>query len=78
MNSYMRSCCEPTIEPRTKKVSEEEVARAIAAVVETARHQGQSLEELTTEVLAEETILDQVQRKWLSKIVTQAWTSLPE
>ena len=59
------------------RVSEETVATAIAGVIQIARNQGQSLEELTAEVLAEDPILDQVQRLWLSKIVTQAWKSLP-
>ena len=58
-------------------VSEESVAAAIAGVIQIARNQGKSLEELTAEVLAEDSILDQVQRRWLSKIVTQAWKSLP-
>ena len=60
------------------KISEEVVAEAIANVVKIARHNGQSLEELVAEVLSEDTILDQIQRLWLSKIVTQAWRSLPE
>ena len=60
------------------KISEEVVAEAIASVVTIARHNGQSLEELVAEVLSEDTILDQIQRLWLSKIVTQAWKSLPE
>ncbi len=60
------------------KISEEEVACAIADVVKVSRHQGESLEELLKQVLAEDTMLDQVQRLWLSKIVTQAWKSLPE
>ena len=60
------------------KISEELVAVAIANVVEVARNKGQSLEDLIEEVLLEDTILDQLQRRWLSKIVTQAWKSLPE
>lgn len=63
--------------PKDHKISEELVAGAIAQVVTLARHEGKSLEELVGEVLAEDTILDKVQRRWLSKIVTQAWTSLP-
>lgn len=58
-------------------VSEEEVAKAIAGVVESARYQGQSLDDLVAEVLQDDPILDQVQRQWLSKIVTQAWRYLP-
>lgn len=56
-----------------KKISEETVATAIAGVIQIAKNKGQSLEELTAEVLAEDPLLDQVQRRWLSKIVTQAW-----
>ena len=58
-------------------VNEELIAAVIAGVVQIARSQGQSLEELTAEVLEEDAILDQVQRRWLSDIVTQAWKSLP-
>lgn len=60
------------------KVSAEMVAAAIASLVEIARYQGKSLEDLITEVLAEDQILDQGQRHWLSKIVTQAWKSLTD
>lgn len=60
------------------KISEEQVAQAIANVVEISRVQGQSLEDLISDILTEDEILDQVQRHWLSKIVTQAWKSLPE
>ena len=62
----------------TQKISEEIVAEAITDVVATARYQGQSLDDLLTEVLQEDTQLDQVQRLWLSKIVRQAWQIMPE
>ncbi|WP_373478482.1 hypothetical protein [Geminocystis sp.] len=61
----------------THPINEEFVAKAIANVVESARYQGQSLDDLVAEVLQDDPILDQVQRQWLSKIVTQAWRSLP-
>jgi len=57
-------------------VSEEIVAAAIAGVIKIARSQGQTLDEVTAEVLAEDPLLDQVQRRWLSQIVIQAWKSL--
>ena len=60
-----------------KPVDEELVAAAIAGVVQIARQQGQSLDELTAEVLAEDGWLDPAQRRWLSDIVKQAWESLP-
>lgn len=62
---------------RKKPVDEELVAAAIAGVIQIARQQGQSLDDLTAEVLAEDTLLDQAQRRWLSDIVAQAWESLP-
>lgn len=58
------------------KVCEETVATAIAGVIQIARNKGQSLEELTAEVLAEDDFLDHVQRRWLSQIVSQAWEDL--
>jgi len=61
---------------RQKPVDEELVAAAIAGVIQIARSQGQSLDDLTAEVLADDSLLDKVQRRWLSDIVTQAWTSL--
>ncbi len=62
---------------RQKPVDEELVAAAIAGVIQIARQQGQSLADLTAEVLAEDGWLDPVQRRWLSDIVRQAWESLP-
>lgn len=60
-----------------KPVDEELVAAAIAGVIQIARQQGQSLADLTAEVLAEDSWLDPAQRRWLSDIVRQAWESLP-
>ncbi len=62
---------------RQKPVDEELVAAAIAGVIQIARQEGQSLDDLTAEVLAEDSLLDQAQRRWLSDIVAQAWVSLP-
>ena len=59
-------------------ISEDMVALAIANVVKSARYQGKSLEDLITEVLQDDPILDNVQRQWLSKIVTQAWNMSSE
>lgn len=68
---------EEIIALRNKPVDEEMIAVAIAGVVKLARSQGQSLDELTAEVLADDPVLDPVQRGWLSKMVQQAWQSLP-
>jgi hypothetical protein len=62
---------------RQKPVDEELVAAAIAGVIQIARQEGQSLDDLTAEVLAEDSLLDQAQRRWLSDIVAEAWASLP-
>lgn len=61
---------------RQKPVDEELVAAAIAGVIQIARSEGQSLDELTAQVLAEDSLLDREQRRWLSDIVAQAWDSL--
>ncbi|MEO8893705.1 MAG: hypothetical protein ABI417_19635 [Coleofasciculaceae cyanobacterium] len=60
-----------------KPIDEELVAAAIAGVIQIARQAGQSLDDLTAEVLAEDSLLDQAQRRWLSDLVAQAWKSLP-
>lgn len=57
-------------------VDEELIAAAIAGVVQIARAEGQSLDELTAQVLAEDDWLEPDQRRWLSTIVAQAWQSL--
>jgi hypothetical protein len=58
-----------------RPVDEELVASAIAGVIKIVRAQGQSLEELTAQVLADDSMLDKQQRRWLSKLVAQAWES---
>ncbi|WP_016949084.1 hypothetical protein [Anabaena sp. PCC 7108] len=58
-------------------VDEELVATVIAGVVRLVRTQGQSLEELTAQVLADDAVLNQQQRRWLSTLVAQAWESFP-
>lgn len=61
---------------RQKPVDEEMVAVAIAGVIKIVRAQGQSLEQLTAQVLAEDCVLDLEQRRWLSEVVAQAWESI--
>ncbi|MEL4897383.1 hypothetical protein [Crocosphaera sp. Alani8] len=62
---------------RSKPVDEEMIALAITGVISLARSQGQSLDELTAEVLEDDPLLDRVQRRWLSDLVRQAWQALP-
>ncbi|NJM69409.1 MAG: hypothetical protein HC862_03815 [Scytonema sp. RU_4_4] len=61
---------------RQKPIDEELVAAAIAGVIKIVRAQGQSLEELTAQVLADDSLLDIQQRRWLSQVVAQAWENL--
>ncbi len=77
MNYPIPASPEEIMALRQKPIDEELIAAAIAGVIKIARSQGQSLDELTAEVLSEDPLLDQVQRRWLSNIVTQAWKSLP-
>jgi hypothetical protein len=60
---------------RQKPVTEELVAAAIAGVIKVVSAQGQSLEQLTAQVLADDSLLDLEQRRWLSDLVAQAWES---
>jgi hypothetical protein len=59
-------------------ITEELIAAAIAGVVNSARAEGQSLADLTSLVLAEDSELDRMTRQWLSEIVAEAWQELPE
>lgn len=77
MNYPIPASSQEIVALRQKPVDEELVAAAIAGVIQIARSQGQSLDDLTAEVLQEDTVLDQVQRRWLSDLVAQAWKSLP-
>ena len=58
---------------RQKPVNEELVAAAIAGVIKIVRAQGQSLEHLTAQVLADDSLLDTQQRRQLSEVLVQAW-----
>ncbi|MBD1850626.1 hypothetical protein [Leptolyngbya sp. FACHB-711] len=62
---------------RQQPVNEELIVAAIAGVVQVARSKGQSLEDLTAEVLADDSLLDRELRRWLSDVVTHAWKTLP-
>lgn len=61
---------------RQKFVDEELIAAAIVGVVDVARSKGQSLEDLLTEVLADDALLDSKQRHWLSEIIAITWENL--
>ena len=76
MNYSIPNTTEEIVALKNSPVNEDLIATAIAGVVTIARSQGQSLEELTLEVMAEDDLLDPVQRVWLKNLVTQAWKSL--
>jgi hypothetical protein len=76
MNHSIPITPEDIIAFRDRPVDEELIAAAIAGVVQIARSQGQSLDDITAEVLQEDPLLDSIQRRWLSKLVAQAWKSL--
>jgi hypothetical protein len=56
-----------------KPIDEDLIVAAIAGVINIARSQGQSLEDLKSQVLAEDPLLDRTTRRWLSDIISQAW-----
>lgn len=58
---------------RQKPVNEELIATAIAGVIKLVRSQGQSLEHLTAQVLADDSLLNTQQRRQLSEVLVQAW-----
>ena len=62
---------------RSRPVDEEMIAVAIPGVVNLARSQGQSLDDLTAEVLEDYPLLDRVQRRWLSDLIRQVWQAFP-
>lgn len=59
-----------------KSVSEAHIATAILNVIETARSQGQSLDDVITELMADDALLDSKSRHLLGDILTQAWNTL--
>lgn len=61
---------------RNKPVDNDLVAAAIAGVIQIARAQGKSLDELTAEVLMDHQILDPQMRVLLNDILVQAWQEL--
>jgi len=58
-----------------KTVDEELVATAIAGVIKVVTRSGSILRTLTAQVLADDSVLDLQQRRWLSDVVAQAWES---
>jgi hypothetical protein len=61
-----------------EQVDAELIVAAIAGVVHMARAQGQTLEDLTAEVLMDDPLLEHGDRRWLSQMVSQAWLAIPD
>jgi hypothetical protein len=78
MNYPISRRASESISRKPESNPEELILKAVAVVIESARSRGQSLEEVKAEVLADDTMLDAQQRRWLSDIVVQAWETLPE
>ncbi len=58
-----------------KPIDEEMVAAVIAGVIKIVHSKGQSLEQLTVQLLADDSWLDMQQRQWLSDVVANVWES---
>ncbi len=58
-------------------VNEEIIATAVAGVVRIARQEGKTLDDLIAGVLQDDRLLDLDRRRWLSDLVTQAWSLFP-
>ena len=77
MDYFIPNSTEEILALKNKSLDEEIIATAIAGVVQIARRKGQSLEELTKDILQDHRVLDLDRRKWLSEMIIQAWEILP-
>ena len=77
MDYLIPSNTEELLALKNNSPNEEIIARAIAGVIQIARRQGQSLEELTESILHDDRVLNLDRRKWLSETIVQAWEILP-
>lgn len=76
---YMRPVSLKTVlesSPSDKAVSEAHIATAIVHVIESARSQGQTLDDVITELMIDDALLDSKSRHLLRDILTQAWNTL--
>lgn len=76
MNYPIPANPEEVVALQQKSIDEELIAAAIAGVIQISRSEGKSLEQLTEEVLADDSLLDMQQRRWLKEVVAQAWESI--
>ena len=73
MNYPIPDTPEEILALKKNSITEDIIATAIAGVVQIARRQGQSLEDLQAEILQDDRILDIVQRRWLKDLIVKAW-----
>lgn len=76
MNYPIPANPQEVVDLRQNTVNEELIAAAIAGVIQVARSNGQSLEDLMSEILADDALLDSQQRRWLGEVVAVAWQEL--
>ena len=73
MNYPIPASPQEIIALRQNPVTEEIVAAAIAGTIKIVSANGQSLEHLTAQLLADDSLLNMQQRQWLSDLVANAW-----
>lgn len=73
MNYPIPASSQEVLDLRHKTINEELIASAIAGVVKVAQSNGQSLDDVVTEILADDALLDLKQRRWLSEVIAVAW-----
>lgn len=76
MNYPIPASPQEVVALRQESINEELIASAIVGVIQVARSNGQSLDELKKEILADDALLDMQQRRWLSEVVAVAWQEL--
>ena len=67
---------DPFLRSAAQPVTEDHVLAAIVGVIQAARQNGQSIEEIQAALLADDALLEQPVRELLKDIVTEAWNRL--
>ncbi|MBD0267933.1 hypothetical protein [Pseudanabaena sp. FACHB-2040] len=77
MLSSLTAPSDQIVSPRSAApVTEDHVLAAIVGVIQAARQQGQSLEEVQAALLADDALLELPVRKLLTDIVVEAWNRI--
>ena len=77
MNYNIPATTEEILALGNKSINEDVIVTAIAGVINIAREEGQSLEDLQQQILQDDLILDILQRRWLKEFIAKAWEVLP-